>query len=129
MNAIEPNLRNAQLTGPYDSLRDFIVALEARGRLIRIKEMDQDQYEATGLAYRLVDKFGIDEAPAFLIERVKIEGQWVEGPVVANIFGGLDTEAMTFGIENVSTDHREMYRATLNKLIAMADENGNLAPH
>ena len=28
---------NVQTTGPYDSLRDYIKALEARGRLLRIK--------------------------------------------------------------------------------------------
>ncbi len=124
MNVANPNLENVQLTGPYNSLRDFIVALEARGRLLRIKEMDQDQYEATGFAYRLVDKFGIDAAPAFLIERVKVDGEWLEGPVVANIFGSLDTEAMAFGVKNVTDDHREMYRATIDKLVHLADENG-----
>ncbi len=30
------------------------MALEAKGRLIRIKEMDQDKYQATGFAYRAV---------------------------------------------------------------------------
>ena len=72
--------QNVKLTGPYDSLRDYIAALDARGRLLRIKEMDQDQFEATGFAYRLIDKFGLHAAPAFLIERVKIDGEWIEGP-------------------------------------------------
>lgn len=36
-----------QPTGPYDSLRDYVAALDARGRLLRIQAMDQDQYEAT----------------------------------------------------------------------------------
>ncbi len=38
---------------PYDSLRDYALALEARGKLKRIKEMDQDAYEMTAFAYRL----------------------------------------------------------------------------
>ena len=62
----QSNSQNLQLNGPFNSLRDYIVALEARGRLLRIKEMDQDQYETTGFAYRLVDKFGISAAPLFL---------------------------------------------------------------
>jgi hypothetical protein len=28
-----------QPTGPYDSIRDYITAIEARGRLLRIKEV------------------------------------------------------------------------------------------
>lgn len=60
---------NQQIIGPFDSMRDFINALEARGRLICIKELDQDKYEATALAYRLVDKFGFTGGPAFLAER------------------------------------------------------------
>jgi len=32
---------------PFDSLRDYAAALEKRGKFIRIKEMDQDRYEAT----------------------------------------------------------------------------------
>ena len=32
--------------GPFDSCRDMIAALEARGRLLRIPEADQDAYEA-----------------------------------------------------------------------------------
>ena len=43
-------LQNLQLTGPFESLRDYVTALEARGRLLRIEEMDQDQFETTGFA-------------------------------------------------------------------------------
>ena len=62
-------------TGPFDSLRDYIHALESKDRLIRIKQMDQDKYEATGFAYRLVKEYGYDLAPAFLIEKIKINNQ------------------------------------------------------
>jgi 4-hydroxy-3-polyprenylbenzoate decarboxylase len=116
---------NQQITGPFDSMRDFIDALEARGRLIRIKELDQDKFEATALAYRLVDKFGFTGGPAFLAERVKVDGKWIEGPVVANLFGGWDTEAMGFGIDPVTHDHKAMYRATMEKLETIAATNGD----
>ncbi len=33
---------------PYNSLRDYVAALESQGELLRIKEMDQDSYEITG---------------------------------------------------------------------------------
>ena len=45
MSLSESPSKNVQLTGPFDNLRDYLTALEARGRLIRIKEMDQDHYE------------------------------------------------------------------------------------
>ncbi len=124
MSVAEISRDNVQLTGPYDSLRDYLAALEATGRLVRIKEMDQDQYEATGFAYRLEDKFGPDRAPAFLIERVKIEGEWREGPIIGNPFGSWTAEAMGFGIENVTDDQEKMYRAVLEKLEAQADPAG-----
>ena len=73
--------------GPFDGMRDYIMALEARGRVKRIPEIDQDKYEATALAYRMVDRFGMDSAPALLIERVKIGGDWREGPIVCNPYG------------------------------------------
>ena len=116
---------NVRLTGPYDSLRDYIAALDARGRLLRIKEMDQDQFEVTGFAYRLIDKFGLCAAPAFLIERVKIDGQWIEGPVLSNIYGGYDTEAMGMGVEDITDDQPAMYRAAIAKLVSLMDSNGD----
>ena len=65
-NAPEPKseLANVASTGPYDSLREYIAALESHGYLLRIPEIDQDQYEATALAYRLVDRKGYNTAPA-----------------------------------------------------------------
>jgi len=63
------------MTGPFDSLREYVSALEARGLLLRIAEMDQDKYEATGFAYQLVKEFSYDLAPAFLIETIKINNQ------------------------------------------------------
>lgn len=124
MSSAMSERQNVQLTGPYDSLRDYIVALEARGRLLRIKEMDQDQYEATGFAYRLIEKCGHYEAPAFLIERIKINGRWMDGPIISNLYGGWDTEAMAFGVETITEDQHDMYRATLKKVKSLADDQG-----
>lgn len=120
--------KDIQLTGPYDSMREYVTALEATGKMLRIKEMDQDSYEATGFAYRLVDKYGFRGAPAFLVERMKIDGKWMEGPVMANIYGPWETEAMGYGVENVTDDNREMYRAAVNKLMSLADRHGNWTP-
>ena len=41
---------------PMDSIRNYVQALEARGRLLRLPQMDQDQFEITAFAYRLLDR-------------------------------------------------------------------------
>jgi len=108
-----------------DSVRDYVRALDSRGRLLRIPEMDQDQYEVTAFAYRLIDRFGIENAPAFLIERVKINGQWRDGPLIANLYGRWPDEALLFGVGNVTDDYQAMYRAVLDALESRLDGGGN----
>ena len=115
---------NIPRTGPYKSLRDYILALEARGRLLRIPEMDQDAYESTAFAYRLMEKHGYDEAPAFLIEKIKINGEWKRGPVIGNLFPGWDADAMVFGVPQVEYDQGRMFRAARDHLIDTAGPTG-----
>ncbi len=112
-------------TGPYDSLRDYIAALEARGRVLRVKEVDQDNYEGTALMFRLIDEYGADKAPAVLFEKIKIDGKWREGPMLANLFAGWDTSAMVYGVEKITDDQKEMYRALMEKMSEKVDEGGN----
>ena len=64
----------------FDSIRAYVQALDARGRLLRVESMDQDRYEVTAFAYRLVDRYGPERAPAFLIEKLKIDGEWRVAP-------------------------------------------------
>ena len=94
-------------------MREYVAALEARGRLVRIPEMDQDQYETTGFAYRLIDRFGYEYAPAFLIERVKQDGEWIEGPILCNLYGSWQDEALVFGLEDITDDMQEMYHRVM----------------
>lgn len=108
----------------FESVRDFVTALDRRGRLLRVESMDQDRYEATAFAYRLIDRFGIEYAPAFLIERVKIGGKWIEGPVVANAYGRWPDEAVLFGVRNITDDYQQMYRAVMEALRGRLDAGG-----
>jgi 3-polyprenyl-4-hydroxybenzoate decarboxylase len=98
MSTSASNAKPIQLTGPFDSFRDYLTALEARGRLLRIAEMDQDRFEPAGFAYRMIEEHGFYKAPAFLIERVKINGRWMDGPVLGNAYPGWDSEALAFGV-------------------------------
>ncbi|MFL2770784.1 MAG: UbiD family decarboxylase [Rhodospirillaceae bacterium] len=123
MDANEPinqsDLSNVASTGPYDSLRDFIVALESHGYLVRIPEIDQDQYEATALAYRLIDRKGYNTAPAMLFDRVKVDGEWLDGPVLSNPYGPWQAEALGLGVENITDDYIAMYRQAMEKVEAI----------
>ncbi len=114
----------ALTTGPFDSLRDFASALESRGRLLRVAEMDQDRFEATGFCYRLIEEYGYDDAPAFLVERIKIDGEWQQGPVLGNIYGGWLGEALALGVQDPGSSSREIYRRTFAHLDALLDDDG-----
>ena len=106
--------------GPFDSFRDYIKALEDRGLVMRVKRLDQDQYEMTALTYRLMDEFGWYGAPAVLVEEIKQDGRWMKGPVITNHQGHWDTEAIIWGREpapgNSKESHRETYRQTISFL-------------
>lgn len=113
------------ITGPFDSLREYIHALESNGRLIRIKAMDQDKFEATGFAYRLVKEYGYDLAPPFLIERIKINSQWLNGPVIGNLFGGWDAEALIYGLDQIGESQLISRKRTFKLLKKLnLDNNG-----
>jgi 4-hydroxy-3-polyprenylbenzoate decarboxylase len=102
--------------GPYDSVRDYLAAIEATGNLLRIPEMDQDEYETTAFCYRLMERIGYWKAPAFLVERIKIDGRWVDGPLLGNAYGPWAAEALAIGVppSQVTADHEQMYRRALD---------------
>ena len=100
---------------PYDSLRDYAEALEKRKKFVRIKEMDQDKYEATAFHYKILDRWKTN-APAFLIEKTKVNGIWHNIPVVGNLFNGFDTVAQCFGVSTISDSPSEMYTAAGEKI-------------
>ena len=104
--------------GPFDDLRSYVHELERRGLLLKVRDIDQDQYEGTALMYRLVEHYGMYFAPTLYIENIKIAGRWHKGPVIANQCGHWDTECLTFGLEPVLGDHV----ATYNKALARVDE-------
>ena len=103
-------------SAPFDTLREYVEALEERGLLMRFKRLDQDAYEMTALMYRFVDQYGWNEAPAILAEEVKINGKWIRGPVIANHQGHLDTEAVTFGVEPIPKEPVATYRKAMTFL-------------
>ena len=112
---------------PFDSLRDWMAAMDAHGLLMRFDRVDQDAYEIPGLFFRATDKFSMYGAPAMLFEEVKINGQWMKGPVVINTQGHWNSDAIIWGLE-VSDDPYDNYRRARSYLQQMLKDNGGRYP-
>ncbi len=113
---------------PFDTVRDYVAAMEAHGNVMRFSRIDQDAFEGTALAYRLVDLFGRFRAPLMIFDEVKIAGQWMKGPVIANELRHVETETLLFGLEPVPFDDSGTWhkaRAHLDNLIV---KNGGKYP-
>jgi 4-hydroxy-3-polyprenylbenzoate decarboxylase len=118
----------ARDVGPFDSFRDYVKALEDRGLVMRVKRLDQDQYEMTALTYKLMDEFGWYDAPALLVEEIKQDGRWLKGPVITNHQGHWDTEALIWGREPVPNNGPETYRQTIKFLLEGAEARDGKTP-
>lgn len=101
--AITPDVlaRDPSPEAPFDSMRDYLAALESRGLVIRIPRVDQDAWEATALMYRIRDAHGMRGAPALVFDEVRIGGRWIRGPLIVNESGHLFSECLAFGLEPV----------------------------
>lgn len=113
---------------PFDSFRDWIAALEAHGLLMRFDRIDQDAYEIPGLFFRATDRFSVYGTPCMLFENVKIEGRWVEGPVIVNAQGHWNTDAIIWGLDVVPHDHYATYGRAMDHLQKMLADNGGRYP-
>ena len=116
-------------TGPFDSFREYVQALEDHGLVMRIPRLDQDQYEMTALTYRLIDEFGWYGAPTIIVEEIKQDGRWMKGPVIANHQGHWDTEAILWGMEPVPGDGPATYRQVMKFLSDGIRERRGKAPN
>ena len=56
--------------GPYRSLREYLDALEYFEHVLHIDTINQDRYEATGLMYRLIEKFNNQKAPVLFFDKI-----------------------------------------------------------
>ena len=115
-------------TAPFDTLRDYIAAMEAHGQVVRLPEVDQDAYEMTALMYRLIDDYGVFGSPIIIAERIKIDGVWVQGPVIGNVQGPWEAEAITFGLDIVPYDGVSTYRKAKAHFTEILKQNGGNYP-
>ena len=106
----------------FNSLREYAAAMEQQGKLLRIPDMDQDRYEMTAFSYRLEDRMRT-AAPAFIVERTRMNGRWYDSPVICNVLNSFKTVAMCLGIEDLSDDESEMNQVVERELLTHMDEN------
>jgi UbiD family decarboxylase len=114
---------------PYDSMRDWVAALEANGLLIRMGDVDQDKFHATGLFFNMTDEYTWWGAPAMLFDRVKIDGEWVDGPLLANLQGHLSTDSIIWGLETRPGQAKENYRRAKSYMRDVFRDNDNDWPY
>ncbi|MDE0130567.1 MAG: UbiD family decarboxylase [Gammaproteobacteria bacterium] len=106
----------------FNSLREYAQAMEQQGKLLRIPDMDQDQFEMTAFSYRLEDRMRTS-APAFLVERTKMNGRWYDTPVICNVLNSFKTVAMCLGVTDLSDDEREMNQVVERELLKHMNED------
>ncbi len=106
----------------FNSLREYAQAMEKQGKLLRIPDMDQDKFELTAFSYRLEDKMRTS-APAFLVERTKMNGRWYDTPVICNVLNSFKTVAMCLGVEDLSDEEREMNQVVEKELLTHMNED------
>ncbi|MCC7258136.1 MAG: UbiD family decarboxylase [Gammaproteobacteria bacterium] len=115
-------------TPPFDSLRDWVAALDAHGLLLTIDRIDQDAYHATGLVYAANDRCGWYDVPALRFEEVKIDGRWVRGPLLGLLQSNLLCDAILFGQVVDRDDSRRSYRAARDHLIGVLERHQGTYP-
>lgn len=113
---------------PFDSMRDYVAALDAHGLLLRLPKVDQDAFQATGLVFRATDRYSMFGVPALYFDTVRIGGKWVKGPMVGLLQGNLHTDAIVFGVPVVPDDPKASYRNAKTFLAGLLEKNNGLYP-
>ena len=121
VNAARGKASSAQ--APFDSLRDYLKAMEDYGLLARFKDVDQDAYEATAIMYKLQDQFGLYGLPVTFFENIKIDGEWIKGPIAGNVQSHYHQEALIWGLEPDFDNPPNSYRRARAYLTQMLDDN------
>jgi 4-hydroxy-3-polyprenylbenzoate decarboxylase len=115
-------------TPPYDSIRDWVAAMDANGLLLRIPEIDQDNFEATGLVFRMNDMYGPYRSPGLFIEKIKVDGEWMDGPVLGNMQMHWHTDSIAFGLDTEPMDYYDSYREVKKLMHEMLEANNGRYP-
>ena len=113
---------------PFDSFRDWIAALDAHGLLMRFDRIDQDAYQMPALFFKATDMFTMYGTPAMMFDEVKIDGEWVKGPVILNAQGHWNTDAIIWDLPIIPGDHYATYRGAREYIQKVLADNGGNVP-
>jgi len=113
---------------PFESLRDYLTAMDNHGLLARFEGVDQDQWEATAIMYHLSDRFGLNQEPVAVFENIKIDGKWLKGPLVGNHMSHHHQEALVWGLEPDLVNPNNSYRRGLEYMVGLLQEHGGEYP-
>jgi 4-hydroxy-3-polyprenylbenzoate decarboxylase len=113
---------------PFQSLREYLAAMEAWGLVARFRDVDQDAWEATAIMYHLTDQFGLYGAPIAIFDNVKINGRWIKGPIVGGHQTHHHQEAILWGLDPDLADPRNSYRRGLAHMVELLNNNGGDYP-
>lgn len=122
-----PGVGNSPL-GPFKSLRDYYRAIEDRNLVVNIGDYDSSTYEFPGLLYRLVDQYGVRSTPCVSADRVKVDGKWIEGKLMANHTANGHSDCIALGLEPHPLDPIESYRKAREHLTKIYMDNKNKYP-
>ena len=114
---------NQKYLGPYKSFRDYLDALEHFGLIKHIDSINQDEYEATALMYRIIDNTKVYEAPALFFDEIHSKGKLFKHSLVGNIYGRWDFESLALGIMPIEGSPQKNYKHALNKITDHIKEN------
>ena len=115
--------RGSVPTAPFDSLRDWVAAMDDLGLVMRFDRVDQDAYETTALVFANNDRNGYMGSPVLVFDEVKIDGKWVKGPVIANPQGHWASDTLIWGLETDPADPYGGYRRAKAYMQEMMAEN------
>ncbi len=113
---------------PFDSLRDWVAAMDAHGLLLRFDRVDQDAFEIPALFFHATDLYTMYGAPCFMFDKVKIDGKWIDGPVLINTQGHWNADAIIWNLPVTPGDHYGNYRAAIAHMEKVYADNGGKLP-
>ena len=111
--------------GPFKSIRDYLNAVDHLKLGIHIEDINQDDYEATGLIYKLVEKYGVINAPVVFFDKIKTSGKNFHNASTGNLFGKWELEALALGLSVDPSSPQKNYRNALRVIENHIDENGS----
>lgn len=84
----------------FESLREFIDAIESAGELVRVREPVRAKLELSAIADRVMKS--ADGGPALLFEHVLLDdGATSKMPVAINLFGSMSRMALALGVKTL----------------------------